>query len=109
MPPGCRITRWDGQRASWRCGARFSQTADPNVVMLKGRWIARAIFPFICPPPPSFSNSHPLFVSLSIRSIPMDEHGTGRAVERSDIISVGHIPAEGGGSEGTGKGEEGEE
>lgn len=44
-----------------RCGGRFSRTADPNVVMVKERWIARAIFLFIRPlpslPPSSFLKS----------------------------------------------------
>lgn len=50
--------------------------------------------------PPPFI---PLFLSLSLCSVPTDEQGTGRAEERSDIIGVGHIPAEGGGSKGTRK------
>lgn len=48
--------------------------------------------------PPSLPSS--FFLSLSLCPVPTDERGTGRAEKRSDIISVGHIPAEGGGSEG---------
>lgn len=59
-----------------RCGNRFSRTADPNVVIVKGRWIVHAILRFI---------SLTLFFCLSLCPVPVDEQKLGE--QRNEVTS----------------------
>ncbi len=71
----CRLLYYmtRGRRALRYCGNRFSWTADPNVVIVKGRWMEE-----VEPLPLSLSLSPSLSLSLS-RPCPCRGAETGRA------------------------------